>query len=87
MLDYVNKMYARRTRFFLEQFCDPVTVLVCINLTLPQRISCSIHRRVFEIVVHQMDAIIDMMYLGPDNSSINCKGTDNGKGNVNVNYY
>ena len=63
-------MYARRTRiFFPEQECDPVTVLVCIYLTLLQRKSCSVHMTVFKIVVHQLDTIIGMMYLGADNSS------------------
>ena len=70
-------MYARRTRIFSEKECDPVTVLVCINLTLRQRKSCSVYMTWFEIVVHQMDTIMDMMYFGADNLSIHVdyKGT------------
>ena len=33
---------------------------------------CSVHNAVFKIVVHQLDTIIVMMYLGADNSSIDC---------------
>ena len=54
-------MYARRTRcFFPEQECDPVTVLLFINLTLPQYKSGSVHvhMTVFKIVVHQLDTIM-----------------------------
>ena len=70
-------MYARRTRsFFPGQERDPVTVLVCINfrinLTLLQKKMCSVHMTVLEIVVHHLDTIIGMMYLGADNSSIDC---------------
>ena len=32
---------------FSEQECDLVVVLVCINLTLPLRKSCSVHMTVF----------------------------------------
>ena len=59
-------MTARQTRctrgvrvFFPEQECDPVTVLVCINLTLQLRTSCSVHMTMFEIVVH-----ITMLTIG-----------------------
>ena len=48
----INEMYARGTRSFFEQECDQV-VLVCINLTLLQRKSCSVHMTVLEIVVHR----------------------------------
>ena len=71
-------MYARRTRiFFPEQECDPVTVLVCINLTLLLRKPCSVHMTVFKILVHQLGfyTIMGMMYLGADNLSIDCRGT------------
>ena len=47
---------------FSEKECNLVTVHVCINLTLPQRKSCSVHMRVFEFVVQQLDIIIGMMY-------------------------
>ena len=41
-------MHARRMRsFFSEHECDLVTVLVCINLTLPLRKSCRVHMTVF----------------------------------------
>ena len=30
---------------------------------------------VFEIVVHQLDTIMGMMYLGANNSSMDCRGT------------
>ena len=33
--------------YFSEQECDLVTVLVCINLTLPLRKSCSAHMTAF----------------------------------------
>ena len=36
---------------FSEQECDPITVLVCINLTLLLRKSCNVQRTLFEIVV------------------------------------
>ena len=65
-------MYARRTPNFSEQQYNLVTVIVCINLTLLQEKSCNVHMTVFEIVVHQLDTIIGMMYLGADNSSIDC---------------
>ena len=68
-------MYARRTIFFPGQECDLVTVLVCINLILLQSNSCSVHMTVVEIVVHQLDIIIGMMYLGADNSSIGYRKT------------
>ena len=45
-----------RVVFFSEQECDPVTVLVSVNLTLLLRKSCSVtsvHMTVFEIVVHR----------------------------------
>ena len=49
-------MYASRTRiFFPEQECDPVTVLVWINLILLMKKSCSVHITVFEIVVYRND--------------------------------
>ena len=60
---------------FPGQDCNPVTVLWCINLTLLQRKLCSVHMPVFEIVVHQLDTILSMMYSGADNSSIDCRGT------------
>ena len=41
------RMHARRKRIFSEQECDLVTVLVCINLTLPLRKSCSVQMTVF----------------------------------------
>ena len=53
-------------------------MLLGINLTLLLRNSCSVHMTVFEIVVHRnVDkwAIIGMMYLGANNSSINCRRT------------
>ena len=64
-------MYQQDVRVvFSKQECDPVAVLVCINLTLLQRKWCSVHMTVFEIVVQQLDTIIGMMYLGADNSTI-----------------
>ena len=30
---------------------------------------------VFEIVVQQLDTVMGMMYLGADNSTIDCRGT------------
>ena len=48
----INKIHARRTRIFSEQECDPVTVLVCIKLTLLMRKSCNVHMTEFEIIVH-----------------------------------
>ena len=65
----VNKIDARRTSsLFPGQECGPVTVLVCINLNLLQRKTCNVHKTVFGIVVHQLDTIMGMMYLGADNS-------------------
>ena len=73
---YLLTRYTRGVRVvFPEQNYDPITVLVCINLTLPQRKSCSVHMTVFEIVAEQLDTIMDMIYLGADNSSIDCRGT------------
>ena len=40
-------MHERRTRSFSEQECDLVTMLVCINLILQLRKSCSVHMTVF----------------------------------------
>ena len=45
-------MYARRTRSFFREY-DPVTVLVCTNLTLLLRKSCNVHMTVFKILVHR----------------------------------
>ena len=45
-----------RVVFFSEQECDPVTMLVSVNLTLQLRKSCSVtsvHMTVIEIVVHR----------------------------------
>ena len=43
IVDLYNRRYTRDVRiFFSEQECDLVTVLVCINLTLPQLKSCSV---------------------------------------------
>ena len=56
---------------FPEQECDPVTVLLCINLTLFKKL-CSVHMPVFEIVAHQLDTTMRLIYLGADNSSIDC---------------
>ena len=56
-----------RIVFFPEQECNPLTVLACIYLILLQRKSCSVHMTMFEIVVHQLNTIIGMMYLGADN--------------------
>ena len=39
--------------FFPEQKCDPVTVLISINLTLLLRKSCSVHMAVLEMVIHR----------------------------------
>ena len=63
-------MYARQTRIFSRAEYDSVTLLVCINLTLLERKSCSVHMTVLENVVHQLDTIMGMMYLGADNSSV-----------------
>ena len=49
-----HKLYARRTRSISEQECDPITVLVCIILTLLQN-TCGVNMTVFSIVVHQLD--------------------------------
>ena len=54
----VNKFRKQDVReayvyFFLEQECNPVTVLVSINLTLLLRKWCSVHITVFEIVIHR----------------------------------
>ena len=69
-------MYARRTQlFFRARTLSSNTMPVCINLTLLQRKSCVVHMTVFEIVVHQLDTIIEMIYLGADNSSIDCRET------------
>ena len=46
-------MYASVRVVFPEQECDPVSVHVCINLTLLLRKSCNIDMTVFEIVVHR----------------------------------
>ena len=35
----------------------------------------SVHMTVFDINVYQLDTIIGMMYLGADNSFIDCRGT------------
>ena len=64
-----------RVVFSGARMSSSITVLVCINPTLPQRKSCSVHMAVFEIIVHQLDIINGKMYLGADNSSIECRGT------------
>ena len=69
-------MYERSTRsFFPEQKCDPVTHMILhskYNFTTTK--SCSVHMTVFEIVVYQLDTNMGMIYLGADNSSIDCRG-------------
>ena len=46
--DKIQQDARRRTRsFFSEQECYLVTVLVCINLNLTLRKSCSVHMTVF----------------------------------------
>ena len=61
-------MYARRTRSFSQAECDPVTVLVCINLILIRRKSCGVHMTMFEIVVHQLVYTHVHDISGADNS-------------------
>ena len=47
---------------FPEQECDPVTVLVSINVILLLRNLCSVHMTVFEIVVnHNVDNWIQLL--------------------------
>ena len=68
--------YITRCTRDVREECDPITVLGrCVNPTLLQRKWCSEHMTVFEIVVHPLDTIIGMMYLGADNSSIDYRGT------------
>ena len=68
-------MYARRTLSFSRAECDICNIARMYKSNFTTKKSCSVHMTVFENVVHKLDTIMDMMYLGADNSSIDCRGT------------